>query len=93
MTDDFRRVIERAAGALKDFGAREVYLFGSAARGLSRPHGDVDIAVAGLPPRVFFRAMTKASDALKCPIDLIDLDDDTPFSRLLREKGDLIRVG
>jgi uncharacterized protein len=84
---------EEAAAALKAAGAREVYIFGSAAKGKLRENSDVDMAVAGLPPEVFFRAMGKASRAVGRPIDLIDLDEDNPFTRYLKEEGELHRVG
>jgi predicted nucleotidyltransferase len=84
--------IRRAAEVFKALGAREVYVFGSSAHGLSGPASDIDMAVRGLPPSLFFRAMSKASDVLHRPLDLIDLDDDNPFSRYLNDKGDLLRV-
>ena len=86
-------LIEKAAAALKASGAREVYVFGSASKGELRPGSDVDIAVSGLPAEVFFRAMGKASRALGRPVDLIDLDEDNPFTRYLKSKGELLRVG
>jgi predicted nucleotidyltransferase len=85
--------IEEAAAALKAAGARKVYVFGSAAKGKMRENSDVDIAVSGLPPEVFFRAMAAAHDALGRPVDLIDLDEDNPFTRFLKEEGELRRVG
>ena len=92
-SEDLRQAIERAVVALKAAGAREVYLFGSAARGKMREGSDVDFAVSGLPPQVFFRAMAQAHRALgNRTLDLIDLDDDTPFTRYLREEGELRRV-
>ena len=57
------------------------------------PNSDIDMAVSGLPPEVFFRAMAKASRALGRPIDLIDLDEDNPFTRYLKKDGELQRVG
>ena len=36
--------------------------------------------------------MSKAGDTLNMPLDLIDLDEDTPFTRYLREKGGLALV-
>jgi len=78
---------------LKAAGAREVYLFGSAAYGKVREGSDVDLAVVGLPGRVFFKAMADAHDALGRQLDLIDLDDDSDFVRYLREHGELVRVG
>lgn len=85
--------IEQAVASLKSEGAREVYLFGSVARGKIRPDSDVDMAVSGLPPKRFFRAMQKAARLFKCPFDLVDLDDDTPFTRYLKRSGELVRVG
>jgi hypothetical protein len=37
--------------------------------------------------------MAKASRALGRPIDLIDLDEDNPFTRYLKKEGELQRVG
>lgn len=73
-------------------GAREVYLFGSAMEGIPREDSDVDLAVSGLPPEAFYRAMGKASDCLDQPLDLIDLDEENPFTRYLKEEGELERV-
>ena len=84
--------IQDAAAAFKRLGAREVYVFGSAARGQAGPDSDLDMAVSGLPPRLFFHAMGEVSQLLGRPLDLIDLDDDTPFARYLKKKGLLVRV-
>lgn len=93
MSDEMKRLIERAAAVLKAAGAHEVYVFGSAARGQMRDDSDVDLAVSGLPPEVFFQALGQAEDALGRPLDLIDLDEVTPFTRYLREGDELQRVG
>jgi predicted nucleotidyltransferase len=93
MTDEMNRLVNKAASALKAAGAKEVYVFGSASKGKTRPNSDVDMAVSGLPPEVFFRAMARASRALGRPIDLIDLDEDNPFTRYLKKEGELQRVG
>ena len=91
-TDSLRSSIEVAADILKTFGATEVYVFGSAAHGSLRADSDVDFAVSGLPPAVFFRAASKAADALGRPADLVDLDDESPAVRYLRSSGELVRV-
>ena len=93
MTRELRRLIERAAAVLKEAGAREVYVFGSAASGKMREDSDIDIAVSGLPPEKFFQAMGDAADALQRPLDLVDIDEVNPFTRYLREEGELRRVG
>ncbi len=84
--------IRCAAAELLNVGAREVYLFGSAARGEMHPGSDIDMAVSGLPPERFFRAMANAHGMLDCELDLVDLDEDTPFTEYLRKKGQLVRV-
>ena len=93
MTDEMNRLLDKAASALKAAGAKEVYVFGSAAHGTLRENSDVDMAVSGLPPEVFFRAMAAAHDALGRPLDLVDLDEDNSFTQYLKSKGLLLRVG
>jgi predicted nucleotidyltransferase len=92
MTEDLHRRIERAAAVLRKEGAEEVYLFGSARGGREADDSDVDLAVTGLAPSKFFRAMGRAHRALGCPLDLIDLDEDTPFTRYLKEEKELLLV-
>ncbi len=93
MTDEMKVSIDRAASALKAVGAKEVYVFGSASKGEVRPDSDVDMAVSGLPPEVFFRAMGIASRALGRQVDLVDLDEDNPFTEYLKHHQELVRVG
>jgi predicted nucleotidyltransferase len=92
MSNEVKHLIEEAAAVLKAWGAREVYVFGSAASGTIREDSDVDIAVSGLPPDVFFKAMGKAEDVIGRPLDLIDLDTPSLFTDYLKRKGKLYRV-
>ena len=91
--EHIQRDIELAARLLKESGAAEVYAFGSAAHGEARDDSDIDLAVRGLAPQLFFRAMSAAAFAVSRPIDLIDLDEHNPFTDYLLRKGGLIRVG
>ena len=93
MDEEVRRLVAKAAEVLKVAGAREVYVFGSASRGTMRADSDVDLAVSGLPPEVFFKAMGQVADVLGRPFDLIDLDESSPFTQYLQEEGELQRVG
>jgi predicted nucleotidyltransferase len=93
MNEDLRHLIELVAGKLKAAGAREVYVFGSAAKGSLEAGSDVDMAVSGLPPEAYYRAAAAASDILGRPLDLVDLDEDTPFTRYLKAENELVRVG
>lgn len=81
-----------AANLLRSMGATRVFIFGSAAKGGLRPDSDVDMAVAGLPPQVYFSAVSKASDLLGRPVDLVDLDDPTPMVHYLLGSGELVHV-
>jgi predicted nucleotidyltransferase len=93
MSVSLESLIERVTAVLKAAGAREVYVFGSAASERMRSDSDVDIAVSGLRPEIFFRAMSDAERALGRSLDLIDLDEDSPFTRYLKSEGELRRVG
>jgi predicted nucleotidyltransferase len=92
MDEKLKSSIARAAAELKAAGAKEVYVFGSAAYGPMREDSDIDLAVSGLPPAAFFRAMAKAGDVVDRPLDLVDLDDEGPFVEYLKGKGRLLRV-
>ncbi|MGH9799009.1 MAG: nucleotidyltransferase family protein [Blastocatellia bacterium] len=93
MSDEMKQLIERAVLALKSAGASEVYLFGSAARGQMREDSDIDLAVSGLPPELFYRAGAAAEDAIGRSLDLVDLDEITPFTQYLKAESELQRVG
>jgi len=92
MTDDLTDRIHAAAEALRQIGAQAVYLFGSAAHGEPGKARDIDLAVEGLPPERFFKAMDRAARILRCRFDLVDLDEDNAFTRYLKDEGELVRV-
>ena len=87
MTKETEELIRQAAEALVASGAKEVYLFGSAAQGTETPESDIDLAVSGLPPEVFFRAMGHAWRILHRPVDLVDLGHRNPFTALVEQDG------
>ena len=85
--------VSAAADLFRKMGAREVFICGSATKAGLRPDSDVDMAVSGLPASLYFSAVSKASDLLGRPVDLVDLDDPTPLVRYLIGSGELVRVG
>ena len=87
-----KEMVLAAAKLLRSMGASEVFVFGSAVTGELRPGSDIDMAASGLPARIYFSAVSKASDLVGRPVDLVDLDDDTPLVRYLRASGELVRV-
>jgi predicted nucleotidyltransferase len=88
-----KETLQEAANLLRSLGASQVFVFGSAVSGELRSDSDIDMAVTGLPAQVYFSVVSKASDLLGRPVDLVDLDDDTPLVRHLLESGDLVCVG
>jgi len=93
MTTHERDAVAKAATLFIELGASQVFVFGSAVKGQLRPNSDIDMAVSGLPPRVYFSAISQASDLIGRPVDLVDLDDDSGLVRYLRDSGELVRVG
>lgn len=92
MDDQIESLLREAARTLRANGARDVYVFGSVIDDKNRKPRDIDMAVSGLPPEFFFSAMGEVGDLLECPFDLIDLDEDNPFTTYLKSKGKLVRV-
>jgi len=92
MTKQLEDEIRQAAQILKSYSATEVYLFGSQATGEGDENSDVDFAVRGLPDEVYFTASARASSVLSVSMDLITLDESTPFVELLFKREALRRV-
>lgn len=85
--------LEQAMAVLKAYGASEVYLFGSATGDGATEGSDIDLAVTGVPRRLFFRAWADAARCFTRELDMMNLDDPSPFAAFIRDAGDLKRVG
>jgi len=88
-----KKAITRATEILISLGATEVYLFGSAASDRFTRGSDIDFAVRGLPAENYYLAVGTLLGEVRHPIDLVDLNEDTPFARHLLDRGKLVRVG
>ena len=85
-------LIQRAAAELKTAGAREIYVFGSAAKGTGDAAADLDLAVSGLP-RPFSIAWC-AGQRFDWPFGGFDrLGSQHTITRYLRTENELVRVG
>lgn len=79
--EEARQEARRLSALLKhDFGATEVWVFGSLAlhaRGLKtfRADSDIDLAARGIPPERFFAACGRLLVDSGFSVDLVDLDD------------------
>jgi predicted nucleotidyltransferase len=90
---DLEELLIEAGKVLRAAGAREVYVFGSAAEGRMHERSDIDLAVTGLPPRDFIPAMARVGNVFGRSVDLVDLDLDSPFIAYLKAReGRLRRV-
>jgi predicted nucleotidyltransferase len=84
--------IERAVSCLKSMGAAEVFLFGSLSTDTWNESSDIDLAVRGLEPGLFFEAYALASRDLGRELDLIDLDREKPMADFLTGTNRLVRI-
>lgn len=87
-----RTDIERVVSGLMAMGAKEVFLFGSFSTGSWNEKSDIDLAVRGLEPALFFKAYALASRGLNRELDLIDLDHEKPMAEFLTETNRLVRI-
>ena len=84
--------IETIVKIIKDVGGKEAYLFGSAARGDNTDISDIDVGVKGVPKNLFFKLNGRIMMALNRQVDLVDLDEETRFTKRLFENEVFARV-
>jgi predicted nucleotidyltransferase len=86
-----RQVAASLADSCREYGASRVRLFGSAAKGATRPGGDIDLAVEGVPPARFLDLYGALLLASAVSVDLVDMADcpDGLRERIDREGIDL----
>jgi len=70
-------------------GAKRVILFGSALHSPDKAN-DLDIACEGIPPEKFYTVAGGVGRLLRREIDLVDLTDNTPFTKHIEKTGRVI---
>ncbi|HCL56867.1 MAG TPA: DNA polymerase subunit beta [Spirochaetia bacterium] len=71
-------------------GCKKIILFGSFLE-KGKQHQDIDIAVSGMKPEDFFYSISFLPLLLNKKVDLVDLDDLSPFFlENLQKKGKII---
>lgn len=78
----------RLAGVLaREYGVSKVYLFGSLVTGQMHSRSDIDLAVEGLPPALYYQAWARLERETDLPVDLVDLSRAGPslVERVARE--------
>ena len=63
-----------------------IYLFGSSLDKGGEPN-DIDLAVEGIRPNVFFKFYGELMRKLSKPVDLVDLSGKSLFNQIIEEKG------
>lgn len=92
LPEELKRDISVATTILIEDGCREVYLFGSLAKGSYTSDSDIDLATVGLPKNRFFAAYGRILSAVRRHVDLVGLDYDMDFGNRLKKVGTLSRV-
>jgi predicted nucleotidyltransferase len=69
-----------------DFAVRKIILFGSSVFSDDADR-DIDLAVSGIAPHLFVRFYADLMWALSRPVDLVDMDQDSLFTRMIRREG------
>ena len=89
----YRDDIKKAVFLLKKAGCTEIYLFGSLAEGHTvHSKTDIDLAVRGLPDKVYFKTLADLLFSLQHNVDLVSLDTDVSFAQHLIEGNRLEKI-
>ena len=78
-----KEIITRCA---RKYKVSTIYLFGSSLDRNSEPN-DIDLAVKGIKPEVFFKFYGELLRSISKPVDLVDLSRKSLFNRIIEEKG------
>jgi predicted nucleotidyltransferase len=69
----------------KKYGLEKVILFGSSKERMNAR--DIDIGIRGIPPKLFFDFCWELYRDLSKPVDVIDLNEDCLFNKLIEKDG------
>lgn len=92
---EIERKIQQVVAVLRRYGVTEAYLFGSAQEGNFGLASDLDLAVIGLPPSQYYKAVGEVLEVAGIPVDIVTMEDGSSLSEYLkkkRDRGDLRRV-
>jgi predicted nucleotidyltransferase len=70
----------------KKYNVSSVFLFGSSVRGRNNAR-DIDLGVKGIKPSLFFRFYGELFKHLEKPVDLVDLSEESLFTKLVEKNG------
>ena len=84
--------VDKAISYLKEMGCTEIYVFGSVVTGKANSFSDLDIAVRGIPANKFFQIYGELMFLLEHQIDLVDLQLQEKFGKILLQSDEMLRV-
>jgi len=70
----------------KKYKVKRIVLFGSGSRESSE-NRDIDLAVEGIPDKLFFKFYSELIFNLSRPVDLVDISKKSKFSEILTSEG------
>lgn len=70
----------------KKYNVSSILLFGSSIE-TEKDANDIDLAVRGLEPKLFFKFYAELVKHLPKPVDLVDLSQKSLFNELIEETG------
>ena len=83
LSPEIRKTITECA---HEFNVKKVWVFGSSLEDDSLAR-DIDLAVEGILPELFFKFYARLFMALPKPVDLVDLSQDLPIASIVRAEG------
>ena len=69
----------------KKYQVSAIFLFGSSKE--NKEYNDIDLAVKGIKPELFFKFYGELLRNLAKPVDLIDLSEKSLFTQIIEEKA------
>ena len=70
----------------RKYAVSSVYLFGSSTDEGAGAN-DIDLAVKGIAPKLFFKFYGELLRSLSRPVDLVDLSQKSLFNQIVEERG------
>jgi len=92
LPEEIMKDINIAKEILLREGAKEIYIFGSLVDGKYTNNSDIDIAIVGLKEDIYFKIYGELLEKLQNKFDLIGLDYNNDFSKIIKETGKFERV-
>jgi predicted nucleotidyltransferase len=83
--------LTKAIEYLKSIGCKEIILFGSLSDGRFDKFSDIDLAVSGISPGAYFRAVAVLYSIVGWKVDLVAMDYvSKDFAQRIRKRGKIL---